>query len=339
MSEKVGLQEGTSLYLLGQKKSSAFSKYQKLIEKFSSEGSFLTIEESLPWLACYEADSQMIQTMRPLLVFRPKAVSTIAPFVKACCQAGIPVTPRCGGTGLAGGAVASPGGIVLLTGHLKRILQLDKDKGFAVVESGVAPNQLNDALMGTKWHLPFQIPTGGTAGLAGCLSNHAKDSLGRSVQERITQVYLVDGQGEALEAPSALVCGSEGILGIITHMQIKLALNCHQKACFHLALSWPELENRWTELSQFQLLRALVWQGEGKGVIGVLEGESWRVAASRQALDRLFGSCLTHIVNLPSFYERKPLAIELSHSVPYRRLSRKVAFKVRRVGRSLQWLS
>ena len=59
---------------------------------------------------------------------------------------GIPVVPRGAGTGLAGGAIASAGSIVLDVSRMNRILEIDAENELAVVEPGVINDALNAAV-------------------------------------------------------------------------------------------------------------------------------------------------------------------------------------------------
>src|SRR5688572_33111006 len=84
----------------------------------------------------YEQDGSIFQVM-PEIVVLPANVEEVAAVVKAARRNNVPIVPRGSGTGLAGGAVAAEGGIVLSLTRLNRILKIDLENRIAVVEPGV----------------------------------------------------------------------------------------------------------------------------------------------------------------------------------------------------------
>ena len=73
----------------------------------------------------------------PDVVIKPRDSGSVARIMKLATEKNIPVTPRGGGTGLAGGAVPVYGGIVLSLERMNRILEIDKDNFVATVEPEV----------------------------------------------------------------------------------------------------------------------------------------------------------------------------------------------------------
>lgn len=269
-----------SLYLLGQKPSSlsSFQRYHQLMEKCASQGQFLSFDHHSEWLSCYEKDAQSLHAKMPLCVFRPHTAAHIASFIQECHQLEIPITTRCGGTGLAGSCVPSKGGVVLLTGHLKQIKE--HHKGILRIEPGVTVRQINRHVASEGWYFPLSMATEGVAGMAGCLSSHARSyhQQQQSLLEVIDQVLLVDGQGQIHEVPASMVCGAEGLFGVIIEMKIRLKKRPAQCLDFLCIDSWREMLTKLPILRALQGLVALIWWKERFHLR--LEGEDWRIPSA-----------------------------------------------------------
>jgi glycolate oxidase len=148
-----------------------------------------------------------------------------------------PVTPRGTGTGLAGGAVPVFGGVVLSMARMDRILEIDRDNLVAVVEPGVINGDLKKAVTDLGLFYPPDPASFDTCSLGG---NAATNAGGAScVKYGTTRDYVL-----GLEAvlPSGapisagvqtrkgvvgydlvrLLVGSEGTLGVITKLTLKL---------------------------------------------------------------------------------------------------------------------
>lgn len=278
----------TSIYLLGQQNSSSslWQPYQHLIDFFSHLGEFLSAHEHAAWLNCYDRDSQHQQTLLPLLVFRPFQTSAIAPFVQACYEAQIPMTARCAGTGFTGGAIASQTGIILLTGHLRQIIQYDPKEGTVLVEPGVTPRQLNACVNLDNWQFTLDLITEGVAGLAGCLSCAAKGYLSQStLLEHILSVEIVDGTGRVHTVPGALTYGAEGMFGIVIGLQLQLKKQSKKRKVFQVEQDPALFFDQMPFFQNCSILSGLGWEGHSTFTL-VFEGEEWRMQSTVQALQK-----------------------------------------------------
>lgn len=173
----------------------------------------------------------------PEAVVKPGSAEEVAAVVKLCNKYNVPVTVRGGGTSLADGAIAVCGGIVLLTERLNKIIEMDKDAMYMVVEAGVRTVDIQK--MANEAGLLY---AGDPCSAESCLigGNLATNAGGnKAVRYGVTrnQVYgveIVTPTGEIVElgAPlkkcstgycmEQLVIGSEGTLGIITKVILKL---------------------------------------------------------------------------------------------------------------------
>lgn len=247
------------------------------METCAQQGEFLSFENLSEWLSCYEQDAQALYAKLPLVVFRPFSTAHIAPFLQACDQMDLSVTIRCGGTGLAGGCVPSTEGIILLTGHLKQMRDYDRKKGKICLEPGVTVRQLNSYIEPDHWYFPLSMATEGVAGLAGCLSCQARGyhQQQSALFNAIESVTLVDGQGQILEVPSSLVCGAEGLWGVIIEMQVQLERKFYHQRTFIYQESWQHLLSQLPTLSSLSALTFVIWKEDQFYL--KLETEAWRL--------------------------------------------------------------
>ena len=94
---------------------------------------------------CYSSDASQVRGT-PDYVVRPLSTAEVSMVVELAAAERVPVTARGAGTGLAGGAVAVRGGIVLDLSGMNRILEMDLANLAVVVEPGVIQARLNERL-------------------------------------------------------------------------------------------------------------------------------------------------------------------------------------------------
>src|SRR5512137_2902539 len=83
----------------------------------------------------------------PAIVVRAKCTSDVSKTLVLCSKYNIPVIPRGAGTGVTGGAIPVKGGLVLSVEQMNKIIEIDKENMFAVVEPGVITKTLQDAAL------------------------------------------------------------------------------------------------------------------------------------------------------------------------------------------------
>ena len=175
-------------------------------------------------------------THMPDLVVQPTSTEEVAAVMKICYENTIPVTPRGAGTGLAGGAVPLLGGVLMDTSKMNRILSYDMENFVVEIESGVLLNDLaNDCLSKGMMYPPD--PGEKFACVGGNVSTNAGGM--RAVKYGCTRDYVramtvVLPTGEIVKLGATvsktstgysllnLMIGSEGTLGIITELTLKL---------------------------------------------------------------------------------------------------------------------
>ena len=173
----------------------------------------------------------------PLAFVAARSIEDVQATLRIASAHGVPVVPRGAGTGLAGGASAGPGEIVLSTGSMKRIIEISAADELAVVEPGVINAELNAVLAAQGlWFAPdpasraISTVGGNIATNAGGLLC-AKYGVTREAVLGL-KVVLADGRLLSLGHRSvkgvtgldltALMIGSEGTLGVIVEATVRL---------------------------------------------------------------------------------------------------------------------
>lgn len=301
----------TEIFCLGKKTvPSKLNRYLELIEECQNEGKFLSFDKSIDWLPCYATDGQSLHIQYPILVFRPYTTANIASFIRACYEREIPIATRCGGTGLSGGCLSSTEGVVLLTGHLKRISNYDKNIGTLSIEPGVTVKQLNQHVSQGGWYFPLSLATEGVSGIAGCLSVNARGyhQQQQSPYQLIERVTLINGKGEIVEVPSSFVCGAEGLWGIIIEIKMGLKKKSESSQLFRFSGSWNEIISKLSCFQANQAITGIIWNQ--RAFYFRLEGESWRLSGAMAHLSK----SLPKLVRIDDSIEKISHAFIPTHS-------------------------
>jgi glycolate oxidase len=187
-------------------------------------------------LICYSYDATQQQYL-PDAVVHPQTAAQISAILKLANLERFPVFPRGAGSGFTGGSLPTRGGIVLTTERMDRILEIDQENLVAVVEPGVVTEQFQQAVEKVGLFYPpdpaslkFSTLGGNVAECAGgprCVKyGVTKDYiLGLEVVTPLGDVITTGGptmKGVVGYDLTKLLCGSEGTLGIITRIVIKL---------------------------------------------------------------------------------------------------------------------
>lgn len=195
----------------------------------------ITDKESLH---CYSFDATAdMPTQRPDVVVTPNNKEDVIKVVKLAKEQKIPIYTRGSGTNLSGGTIPIKKGIVLSMLKMNKIIEIDAENLTATVEPGVIIQDLNDAVV--KYGLIYP-PDPGTVTTATMGGSVAENSGGlRGLKYGVTKDYvmglevvLANGEvmrcgGKTVKNVTAydmvkLFTGSEGTLGIITEIIVKL---------------------------------------------------------------------------------------------------------------------
>jgi len=173
----------------------------------------------------------------PEVVLQPETVAAVSEIMKYCNEHSIPVTARGAGTGLSGGALPVLGGVVLDMHRFNKIIHVDKENFQVTTEPGVITQELQEHLKEQGLFYPPDPASKGSCFIGG---NVAENSGGpRAVKYGVVKDYVLNleivlANGEVIWTGAnvlknatgynltQLIVGSEGTLGIITKIVLRL---------------------------------------------------------------------------------------------------------------------
>ena len=184
----------------------------------------------------YECDGLSMYRALPKCVALPEDEAQLAAVMKLCHAHRVPVVARGAGTGLSGGAMPSPDALLLSTAKMMRMLDIDALACTARVQPGVRNLAISEAV--SQYGL-YYAPDPSSQIACSIGGNVAENSggvhclkYGLTVHNiRKLRVVLMTGEivevgSDALDTPGydllALMIGSEGLLGIVTEVTVKL---------------------------------------------------------------------------------------------------------------------
>ncbi|MEP7371614.1 MAG: FAD-linked oxidase C-terminal domain-containing protein, partial [Nitrosospira sp.] len=184
----------------------------------------------------YECDGLSAYRQTPMIVALPETEEEVAGILRICHASKTPVVARGAGTGLSGGALPHAEGVLLSLAKLKRILEVDPAARTARVQPGVRNLAISEA---AAPHGLYYAPDPSSQIACSIGGNVAENSggvhclkYGLTVHNILKlRVITIAGDileigGEGLDSPGydllALMTGSEGMLGIVTEVTVKL---------------------------------------------------------------------------------------------------------------------
>jgi len=181
----------------------------------------------------FECDGLSVYKQKPLAVVLPRDISQIKKVLEICRKNNTPVVTRGAGTGLSGGATPLEGCVVLGLSKLTRIISIDVENKTAIVEPGVRNLAISDAV--EEFDL-YYAPDPSSQIACSIGGNVAENSggvhclkYGLTVQNiEAIKIITIDGEELLLSRQDeglgllALMNGSEGLLGVITEITVKL---------------------------------------------------------------------------------------------------------------------
>ena len=173
----------------------------------------------------------------PEVVIKPCSSKEISEILKICNADKIPVTPRGAGTGLAGGALPNLGGALISTERMNSILQIDERNLQVITEPGVITEVLQNAVKEKGLFYPPDPISRGSCFIGGNVSLNSGGPKALKygvVRDYVLNLEVVLPSGEILWTGAnilknstgynltQLMVGSEGTLGIVTKIVLKL---------------------------------------------------------------------------------------------------------------------
>ncbi len=190
----------------------------------------------------YECDGLSAYQHLPVAVVLPDTIEQVQKIVRICASLKIPIVARGAGTGLSGGALPNKNGIILGLSRFNQILEIDTKNQMARVQPGVRNLAITEAARPYGLYYAPDPSSQIACSIGGNVAENAGGvhclKYGLTVHN-IQQVKIVTIEGElitlgslTLDTPGydllALITGSEGMLGIIVEITVKLLPKPHQ---------------------------------------------------------------------------------------------------------------
>jgi glycolate oxidase len=187
-------------------------------------------------LRTYECDGLTSHRSVPAVVVLPGSAEETAAVVRECVAASTPFVARGSGTGLSGGALPHPSGVLIVMSRMRRVLEVDPVARRAIVEPGVTNLSVSNAV---RQHGLFYAPDPSSQVICSVGGNVAENSGGAHCLKygftvhHVVGIEIVTpdgeltwiGDGTGVTAGYDLLgafTGSEGTLGIVTKIAVKL---------------------------------------------------------------------------------------------------------------------
>ncbi len=211
-------------------KNSLFAAFQDIVGK----NHVLSEPEDL---VTYSYDAAALEPVSPAVVLMPDASEQLEGIIRLCLENSLPITVRGAGTNLSGGTIPSPGGVVVLTTLLDKIIEINEPDMYAVVQPGVVTARLAGMVEAKGLFYP---PDPGSQAVSTLGGNVMENAGGlRGLKYGVTKDYVMgltffDALGNHIKTGSktvkcatgynitGLMVGSEGTLGILDEITLKL---------------------------------------------------------------------------------------------------------------------
>jgi glycolate dehydrogenase FAD-linked subunit len=184
----------------------------------------------------YECDGLTAYRALPMAVCLPETEGQVVDVLRTCHQLGVPVVARGAGTGLSGGAMPHAQGVVLSLARFNKILRVDHAARIAVVQPGVRNLAVSEAAAPYNLYYAPDPSSQIACTLGGNVAENSGGvhclKYGLTVHN-VLRIRVVSIEGEVFEIGSeapdspgydllALLIGSEGMLGVVTEVTVKL---------------------------------------------------------------------------------------------------------------------
>ena len=196
----------------------------------------MTVLHEREALTPYECDGLSAYRQIPLAVVLPDTIEQVQAIMRLCAGRGVPIVARGAGTGLSGGALPLEDGVLLSLARFNKILDVDPRSRTARVQPGVRNLAISEA---AAPHGLYYAPDPSSQIACTIGGNVAENSggvhclkYGLTVHNILElEIITIDGErltigGAALDSPGydllALMTGSEGLLGVIVEVRVKL---------------------------------------------------------------------------------------------------------------------
>jgi glycolate oxidase len=205
---------------------------QKIIKIVGQENILSSMEERI----CYSYDGTFQRGIPDLVVF-PANTKEVAEIVKLANKENFSVFPRGAGTGLSGGSIPIGSGVALVLSRMNKIKEINREDLLAVVEPGVVTGHFHQEVEKLGLFYPPDPASLKTCTMGGNIAENAGGP--RAFKYGVTKDYVlglevVTPEGEIMHTGgrtvknvtgydlTRLITGSEGTLGIVTEITVRL---------------------------------------------------------------------------------------------------------------------
>ena len=223
----------------------------ELLQEIAGEDN---VSHELHALQCYSCDSSTNPPSLPDYVVIATTVEQIQRLVRLANKEGIPITPVVGMSNTGGLTIPVEGGIILDLHKMNKIIEINEDIGYAIVEPGVTIGQIDAELKERGYWVSLPVGPPGSAGLLPGYILHGYGHLGGKFginSEQITGMEVVLPNGELVRLGGCaispywfhrtpvpdlmgLIVGWQGTTGIVT----KLGINIYPRPGFKTMVGW-----------------------------------------------------------------------------------------------------
>lgn len=187
-------------------------------------------------LRVYECDGFTAYRQLPMIVVLPQSTAQVAAVLRYCNEHGVRVVPRGAGTSLSGGALPLADAVMIGMARFNRVLSIDYDEGIAVVQPGVTNLAVTHAVEARGFYYAPDPSSQIACSIGGNVAENAGGvhclKYGLTTNNVLgVELVLISGEivrlgGRHLESRGldllGVVVGSEGLLGIVTEITVKL---------------------------------------------------------------------------------------------------------------------
>jgi glycolate oxidase len=233
----------------------AFAKRPDLIAAFSQILPSQAIITSQNDLRAYESDGLTAYAQVPLLALLPETTQQICQILKICQEQGIKVVARGAGTSLSGGALPLADAVLISMMKFSSIREIDLDNRCVVAGPGVTNKAITEAVTGDGFYYAPDPSSRIACSIGGNVAENAggmhclkyglttNNILGLEVVLMNGEVLRLGGKHHGAEGYDllGLFAGSEGLLGIVTEVTVRILKN--PETAQVLLLGFASVEN------------------------------------------------------------------------------------------------
>ncbi len=274
------------------------------------------------WILSVIKYKRLEELPMPDVIVWPESAEQVSEVLKIANKFRLPVIPFGGGAGVVGGTIASKGGILLDLKKMHSVLKVDKESLVTVVQPGIIGQNLEEKLNRsglTLGHFPMSLKTSTIGGFVATRASGIMSTKYGNIDDMVMALEVVLPNGEIIRTkatPKAsngpdlarIFLGSEGTLGVITEITLKLhrlpevkefkvylfedmdnAINAIREIL--QSDIYPAIVRLYDEYDTFLTLNRINISAEGNLLFILLDGRKEIVSAEAKIVDEI---CKSH---------------------------------------------